>query len=166
MADGWRNRGTTLLEVLLALGLSSLLVGLLLMVYTSSSNAYQTLAAYADAQYTARSIMGQIGDDIRGAPVIETAAGGAELRVTAYNHDIIRYQLEGDQLYRLKTTGSGTAKVPIAEKVSAIRFEASNGLITTNVEITIDQTSYRLNRVFGSRLIQQEAADPEGLQQP
>lgn len=166
MADGWHNQGTTLLEVLLALGLSWLIAGLLLMIYTNSSNAYLTLAAYADAQYTARSIMEQIGDDIRGAPVLEATAGGSELKVTAYNHDLIRYRLEGNQLYRLKTTGSGTAKVPIAENVSAIRFEDSNGLITSNVEITIDQTSYHLNRIFGSRLLQQGAADPGGLKQP
>ncbi|MEA4923979.1 MAG: hypothetical protein VB084_01600 [Syntrophomonadaceae bacterium] len=154
MTDCRPNRGTTLLEVLLALGLSSLLISLLLMIYSSSSGAYQKLAAYCDAQYTARSIIEQIGDDVRGAAGIKIMLSGAEMEVTTYDNDLIRYRLENSRLYRWQTTSLGTAKVPIADQVSAISFAGSNGLITAKVEITIDQTSYRLSRVFGSRMME------------
>ncbi len=154
MNDCRHNRGTTLLEMLLALGLSSLMISLLLMIYSSSSGAYQKLAAYCDVQYTARSVIEQIGDDVRGAAGIEIMASGSELEVTTYNNDLIRYRLENSRLYRLKTTSMGTAKVPIADQVSTVSFAGSNGLITAKVEITMDQTSYQLSRVFGSRMME------------
>lgn len=154
MIDYWNNRGITLLEVLLALGLSSLIVGALLTVYSTSSSAYQKLAACADAQYTARSVVEQIGDDIRGASFIEIGTGGSELRVITPNNNLIRYNTENYQLYRSKTTSLGTAKIPIADGVSGLSFVDNNGLVTVNIEITIDHNSYQLQRSFYSRLIQ------------
>lgn len=148
----WHNRGTTLLEILLALGLSSLMVGTLITVYLSASNAYQKLAEYSDAQYTARSAIGQIGEDIRGASAIEIGAGGSELRLITLTNDLICYYMENNQLYRVKTTDFGTAKVPIAEMVSDLSFNVKNSLVTANIEITIDATTYRLSRTVYSRL--------------
>jgi len=146
------SRGTTLLEILLALGLSSLIIGALITVYLSASSAYQKLAAYADAQYAARSVIDQIGDDIRGASVIEIVTGGSELKLLKPNNDLIRYYMENNQLYRVKTTGLGTAKVPIAEKVSCLSFNGKNSLVTASIDITIDQTTYHLSSTFFARL--------------
>jgi len=152
MINCWRNRGTTLLEILLALGLTSLIIGALITVYSSASNAYQKLAEYSDAQYTARSAIGQIGEDIRGASAIEIVTAGSELRLTTLNNDLIRYYMENNQLYRVKTSGLGTAKVPIAAGVSCISFNGHNSLVTATIEITIDETTYRLSRTVYARL--------------
>jgi Tfp pilus assembly protein PilW len=152
MIKCWRIRGTTLLEILLALGLSSFIIGALITVYLSANTAYQKLAAYTDAQYNARSVIDQIGDDIRGASGIEIAAGGSELKLITTNGDLIRYYTENNQLYRSQTTGSRTSKVPIAEKVSDLGFNLNNSLVTARIGITIDQTTYYLSSTFCTRL--------------
>lgn len=152
MANCWPSRGTTLLEILLVLGLSSLVVGALLTVYVSTGDAYQTLAEYSDTQYTARSAIGQISEDIRGASAIEIVADGSELRVITSTNALISLYMENNQLYRVKTTALGTAKVPIAEKVSYLSFNGNIGLVTATIEITIDETSCRLSRTVSSRL--------------
>jgi len=152
MTNCWHDRGTTLLEILLALGLSSLIVGAMITVYLSAGNAYQKLAAYADAQYSARTVIDQIGEDMRGASFIEILPDGSEIELVTSNNDLIRYYVVNNQLYRLKTTVFGTGIVPIADKVSCLTFNGNNGLVTATIEITIDQTTYRLSRAFCSRL--------------
>ena len=152
MINCWHNRGTTLLEILLALGLSSLIVSALLTVYLSVSNAYQKLTAYADAQYSARSAIDQVSEDIRAASVMEIVADGSELRLLIPNGESIRYYMDNSQLHRVKTTSLGTAKVPIAEKVSCLSFNGNNHLVTATIAITIDETTYRLSRSVCSRL--------------
>lgn len=152
MINSWHNRGTTLLEILLALGLSSLIIGALITVYLGASNAYQKLAEYSQVQYTARSAIGQIGEDIRGAPAVEIVAGGSELQLITTNNVLIRYYMENNQLYQVKTSGLGTVKIPIAAGVSSISFNGNNSLVTVTAEITSDDTTYNLSRAFYSRL--------------
>lgn len=146
------KQGTTLLEILLALGLGSLIIAALLTTYMSAGNSYQKLAAYSDAQYSARSSLDQIGQDIRGACVIEIIAGGTGLSLLTSSGDLIRYWTENDQLYRVKTTSLGTAKVPIAEQVSFLSFAGNAGLVTATIDITVDDTTYRLSRSVCSRI--------------
>lgn len=152
MINDWPNRGTTLLEMLLALGLSTIVVGAMITVYLSSNNAYQKLAEYSDAQYTARSAISQIAEDIRAATATEIGPDGSELRLRTLNNDLIRYYMENNQLYRVKTSSLGTGKVPVAEKVSRICFNSNNSLVTATIEVTIAETTYHLSRTVYSRL--------------
>lgn len=152
MVKCWHNQGATLLEIVLALGLSSLIIGALVTVYLSASSAYQKLAAYADAQYSARSVIDQIGKDIRGAAVIEIATGGLEIELVSSNNDLIRYYMENNQIYRQTTAGYATGTVPIADKVNSLTFNDNNGLVTATIDISIEQSTYHLSRAFCSRL--------------
>lgn len=147
------KRGTTLVEILLALGLGSIIVSALLSVYLSVSHAYKKLTAYAEVQYTARSAIDQIALDIRGASVIEILTGGTVLSLSTSNGDLIQYWEANNQLYRVKTTGLGTARVPIAERVSYLSFNGNAGLVTATIDITVDETTYRLSRYICPRIL-------------
>ncbi|MDD4170615.1 MAG: hypothetical protein PHQ94_00095 [Syntrophomonas sp.] len=153
MFRDWPNRGTTLVEVLAAISLGSLMMVGLLSVYWSGSNAFAKLAANAEAQYSARSAMQQIGEDIRRASAVEVQGDGIILSLSTPGESVGYYRAN-NQLYRVVTTSTGTATVPIAENVSQLSFGTGATMVTINIDITVGGLTYQLSTTVNPRLIE------------
>lgn len=148
----WGNRGTTLVEILLALALSSVLMSGLVSIYWSCSYIFTEQAAYIDSQYSVRSSVQQMGEDIRRASIVEILANGAELRLGLASGESLRYYLYNNQLFREGITQQGTARVPIAENISYLRFSGTASLVTISIDATMAGKSHRLSTCVHSRL--------------
>jgi Tfp pilus assembly protein PilW len=129
-----------------------MMVGLL-SVYWSGSNAFAKLAANAEAQYSARSAMQQIGEDIRRASAVEVQGDGIILSLSTPGESVGYYRAN-NQLYRVVTTSTGTATVPIAENVSQLSFGTGATMVTINIDITVGGLTYQLSTTVNPRLIE------------
>ncbi len=145
------NHGASFIEVLLALTLGLLIIGGLVSIYGSGSNAFTQLAFHADAQYTARSSMQQIGEDIRRASVVEVQESGTILRIQLPDQQI-RYFAGNNQLYRTIIKSNGTSTFPIAENVTQFQVEVNNTLVSINITVNSNDLSYVLSSAFNFRL--------------
>lgn len=153
MFRNWSNSGTTLAEVLLAISLGFLLMAGSISVYWSGSQAFAKLSADAEAQYSARSAMQEIGEDIRSASAVEVQADGTELKLWT-SGQIVRYFMDNNQMYRSVIKSNGTSTVPIAENVSQLSFEVSLNLVTIGIGITVNDLTYHLSSSVYPRLTQ------------
>ncbi|MCX5780429.1 MAG: prepilin-type N-terminal cleavage/methylation domain-containing protein [Firmicutes bacterium] len=155
MNRGWRNRGTTLVEMLVALAISSLLMGGFVSVYWSGSYIFAEQAAYAEAQYSARSSVQMMAVDIRRASTVAILDNGAQLSLVSASGELVRYYRYNYQLFREGITGRGTARVPIAENISGLQFNGIASLVIFNIEATVGGQSYQLSTCANSRLADQ-----------
>lgn len=152
MNRGWRNQGTTLVEMLVALALSSLLMGGFVSVYWSGSYIFAEQAAYAEAQYLVRSSVQQMAADIRRASTVAILDNGAQLSLVSVSGEVVRYYRYNNQLFREGITSRGTARVPIAENISGLQFKGTASLVIFSIEATVGGQSDQLSTCVNSRL--------------
>jgi prepilin-type N-terminal cleavage/methylation domain-containing protein len=152
MDSGWHNRGTTLVEMLVALALSSLLMGGLISVYGSGSYIFAEQAAYTDAQYSVRSSVQQMEEDIRRAATVAILDNGAQLSLGIASGELVRYYQYNNQLFREDITSQGTTRLPIAENISYLQFSGTARLVTIIIDATVAGKSYRLSTSVNPRL--------------
>jgi len=141
MGRGSNEKGITLVEMLVALALVSVVFSGLMGVYWVGSKSYENQAASSDAQYAARMAAQIIVEDIRGAAEAETQEEGAKLRLlTASGEDVVYYRQANNWLYR-----DGNAKTPIAENITGLSFTRNNSLFTLNIDATVNGFLYSLS---------------------
>lgn len=147
MVSSWQDRGNTLVEMLVAMALASLVLSGLMSIYWTGSSAFQRLSANADAQYAVRSAIQKMGEDIRGTSSVAIQEGGAKLSLLTAAGEAVDYYMENNQLYR-----DGIAKVPIAENISGLNFRGSSSLVKITADATVDGRAYQLISSISPRL--------------
>ncbi len=134
--------GFTLIEVLLALAIGSLVISGFLSVFWAASNAYEKGVTASDIQYMARRGINDIEKDIKEAAGVAISNEGTELVLNKDTENEIIYRANNKNLYRV---AKGTS-VPIAENVRKIQFkEVDNGLVEVQLEVESRRQEYVLS---------------------
>lgn len=145
------EKGSTLVEVLIAVAISFWLATGLLTIYSGATKGYAVLEAAADCQYTARAAMEQIVADIRRAVHVQVSSDGGILDISAPDQSVRLYSQNG-KLYRRVSTSRGTTAIPIADNVSALTFSDGGGLVAITLNITSGECTRSLTTAVMSRL--------------
>jgi len=145
MGKRLNERGITLIELLVALALISIVAGGLTGVYWGGNKAFERQTAASDAQYMARSSMQQIINDIREG--IEVALVNDDL-VIIKDSDTITYHYDDSDREILRNTS------PISENITGTQFNIGSGsLVEINIEATVNGWQYTLNGTASPRII-------------
>ncbi len=147
MANGWQDRGSTLVEYLVAMALAALVLSGMMSIYWNGSNVFQRLSSASDAQYAVRSAMHKMGDDIRAASEVSIQEGGTCLILHTTTGELVKYYMANNQLYR-----DGKAKVPIAENIKSLYFAGSSGMVTITAAATVNGATCQLISSISLRL--------------
>ncbi|NLB88900.1 MAG: prepilin-type N-terminal cleavage/methylation domain-containing protein [Syntrophomonadaceae bacterium] len=144
------QKGYTLIEVLLALAIGSIVIMGFFSVFWSTSNAYEWGSTSVDNQYMARRAMRDIEKDIKEATSININQEAKQLVLNEEReNEIVYYVREGNLIRSYKK-----ASLPIAENVKDIEFEQSdNGLVTVMVEVESQGRKYILNNSVYPRVL-------------
>jgi len=151
MKAGRVDKGSTLVEVLMTLIISSWLATGLLTLYCTAAQGYTVLGAAVECQYTARSALDQIQADIHSALTLQIAADGASLDITAADRYVRLYR-QNNQLYRWVTTAKGTTAIPIADHISSLTFSGNDQLVFITLSIASGECTRTLTTAAQSRL--------------
>jgi len=148
------DQGTTLIELLLALALMSLVLAGLFSVYWSGNKVFETESANSNAQYCARSAMQWITQDIRSSyrPEGDSSLDDDEINMSVVKDgqedaEECHYYLSGTNLYRNSQA--------IAKNIDYINFtrNAGSALIRVTIEAEVNGYSYRLASSASPRLM-------------
>lgn len=151
MSANGSEAGSTLIEALAALFLTTLLLSSLMNFYWICNKAFIQQSASSDAQYACRSAMLQIGEDVRAArqvPVVQES--NSKLLLLQSGGNVYYYRNEdNNNLYR----SAGGTNIPIAENIRYLSFCVSGNLLITTIEATFNGQSYRLSSAVSTRMI-------------
>ncbi|MDD3268429.1 MAG: hypothetical protein PHX14_03840 [Syntrophomonadaceae bacterium] len=145
MNPAGNDKGTTLLEILIALALVSMVASGLFAVYWAGNNAFERQSASSDAQYSARTAMQWIVRDImgslksEGSPALNSDSLTLHIPVAgAEDPQEVAYFLNGSNLRR--------DNVAVMNNIIYLNFQRNEGseLIKVTIEARINQQSYRL----------------------
>lgn len=145
MNPAGNEKGTTLLEIMIALALMSIVISGLFAVYWAGNNAYEKQSASSDAQYNARAAMQWIVRDIvgslksEGSPALNSDSLDLSIPVAgAENPQVVNYKLNGTELWR--------NSLPIINDITYLNFSrtANTQLIRITIEARVNGQSYRL----------------------
>lgn len=156
MGEDWQDRGSTLAEMLVAIGLAALVISCLMSLYWASSNALLKLTAAADAQYSARIAIHKMSEDIRGALSVSIPEGGSNLLLVTANNETVNYYTANTELYR-----DGLAKVPVAENISSICFAGASALVSITVIANVNGTDCQMTSNISPRLAVGQAREED-----
>jgi prepilin-type N-terminal cleavage/methylation domain-containing protein len=135
--------GFTLMEMLVALALASLVSTGLMSVYWSANHAFNRLSDYSDTQYGARSAIQRIVEDVRmatQAPVVKESNTKLVLTTPGGTVEYYRNAINNN-LYRR----SGGTAVPVAENITDLKFSNSVSPLKITVEAAVRGNAYRLS---------------------
>lgn len=144
------QQGFTLIEVLLALAIGSIVIMGFFFVFWAASNAYEWGAISVDIQYMGRRAISDIEKDIKEATSINI---NQELNQLVLNeeseNEIIYYVKDGNLIKAYKKVS-----LPIAENVNEIEFSQSeNGLVEVMVEVENQGRKYKLYNSIYPRVL-------------
>ena len=128
-------KGSTLIELLIAFALLSVVMVCLLTVYFTANNAWQAQVAATDSQYMARSAMQWVINDIRPA---KTAA--------LENNNLIIIKSDGQKVvYKVDTKKQlQRNNSPIAENITSADYRIHSDLIEVTITATVNDRTYIL----------------------
>lgn len=140
------QEGFTLLEVLLALAIGSIVLMGLFSVFWSASNAYEWGATSVDIQYMARRAVSDMEKDIKEATSINIDQESKKLLLNEESENEIAYYVKNGNLIKAYKKAS----LPIAENVNEIEFiQLESGLVEVMVEVESGGKKYKLyNSVY------------------
>jgi hypothetical protein len=128
-----------MVELLLSLGLFSISLPLLLLVFSTAHQLYEGYQARMDLQYSCRCALYWIMEDFRTGRDFEVLENGSRVRIAGDKESIL-YYVENNSLFRQSTT-----KMPVAELISQISCqELSPQTVQITIESTIGSQVYRL----------------------
>ncbi|NLG32721.1 MAG: hypothetical protein GX550_04300 [Syntrophomonadaceae bacterium] len=131
--------GLTMVELLLSLGLFSISLPVLLLIFSTAHQLYEGYQARMDSQYSCRCALYWIMEDFRTGKDFEVLENGSRLRIVNDKESIL-YYVENNNLFRHSTT-----KMPVAELISQISCqELSPQTVEIIIESTIGSQAYRL----------------------
>lgn len=143
------ERGITAIEVILALGLFTVVCGLLFTLLFYIAYSYKYNSAGMDAQYNARMVIYNINRDIRSASQIEMI--DEHKIIIKSGNERFSYYLDKGTVYR-----HAKAKIPIAEKVLDLRFYQEGSLVIYSIVTGSDDYTYDLEMACYCRVISPE----------
>jgi prepilin-type N-terminal cleavage/methylation domain-containing protein len=155
------NKGFTLIEVLAALGLFSLVMAGLMSVYWFGYYGYEKEMNRSELQYSARQARSRIMEDFRQcrAFTIKDAAGnempggsnGVRLSLVIGAEEIEIYA-QGNQLYR-DSREPGTPPQPVASNIKAVVFNSPGaGLLEFNITTLVSGCELKTGSICKSRV--------------
>lgn len=130
-----------MLEMVLALAIASLLFSVLMSIYLSGNKLFEELLADSNLQYSARSAIWSMEEDIRGASDLEILGGGSRIVLYTSTGETREYYLANGQVYRVVITNRGSAKYPIAENISNLCFQGDSNLVNISVQANIGSSN-------------------------
>jgi len=104
-------------EIILALGLATLVIAALMTVYFSAYRVFACQTAFTDIQYAERAAMQMMIEDVMAAEEVECLDDSKTMRLTM-DGGYISYYLQDRTVYR-----QGNAKMPVANDISSLLFQ-------------------------------------------
>lgn len=141
--------GFTVIEIIVALGLSAIVIAALMTVYFSACKIFQCQLAFTDIQYAERAAMQMIIEDVMSAQEVECLDDSRKLRLLI-DDGYVSYYLQNQTVYR-----HGAAKMPVANYISSLSFQPGSRPGYTNICIEAEQGE-NTNRIIcsaSSRLV-------------
>lgn len=143
------QKGVTLIELVLTVGLMSLITALLFFVYSAGVKTWELGDAQSETVQNARIAMERLISAIRKGRYVEVVSP-REIKITMPFGDEITYYLLGDQLIRKRAGGAN----PVAGKITELKFSRDeSGLIQVYLKVE--------NR--GTSAVLRSKAKPRGL---
>jgi len=137
MKRGYKEQGTTLVELLIALALFSAVATALIGVYWAGNKAFNRQSSDSDAQYMARTAMQWITKDVSEATTVDIEPDGDLKLNDSLVNEILYHKDDDNQLLRNST--------PVAENISSISYNTSSGLLEITIISTSGNKTYTLN---------------------
>lgn len=140
MQHRFDDNGLIMAEIILALGLTTLVIAALMTVYFSAYRVFACQTAFTDIQYAERAAMQMIIEDIMSAREVEYLDDSKKLRLLV-GDDYVSYYLQDQTVYR-----QGAAKMPVANYISSLSFRSDSqpGYTTIHMEACQGQETTRL----------------------
>lgn len=140
----FNQKGVTLLELLAAIALMSVVLGLCFTLIHTMTSGFRTITARESVQEQARMITEQISNKVRETPAtitnIEKGILVAELNDNTLTGDYTSFVSSGTEL-RMKTKkGSNTTEFKLAENLAAanVRFIEADKKVMITLQFTVD----------------------------
>lgn len=124
------ERGSILLEFVLALGLSTLVLLAMFNLLVLLQRGYGQEMDRAELEYSARMAGELIIREVRAAHGFEVSADGKRLILQNGQGGVVRFYAEDRQLYRL-----GQVKTPVAENVLAVFFQQEGAMVKVELRL-------------------------------
>lgn len=135
MGGNLNSKGITIIELLIALALISIVMSGLMTAYWSGNSAFKKQIAGSDAQYMARTAMQWVVADIREAS--EIIIENNQLLITTIENETVWYKLDdNNQLLR--------NRVPVAENITNISYNTTSRLMEIIIVAVVNGEVYTL----------------------
>lgn len=140
MQHRFDDNGLIMAEIILALGLATLVIAALMTVYFSAYRVFACQMAFTDIQYAERAAMQMMIEDVMAAEEVECLDDNRKLRLRI-DEAYIFYYLQDQTVYR-----QGAAKMPVANYISSLSFRSDSqpGYTTIHMEACQGQETTRL----------------------
>lgn len=135
-----REHGRIFLDLLAALCLFLLIMGILQQLTGFFCGSYGRYAAQAELHYSARMALDCIEKDLRCARDFQVSADGSKLVITDAKDQNIRIFVRNANLYR-----QDVSSIPVAENMSAVHFIKKGDGLLVQLKLTDGQNSFRLD---------------------
>ncbi|NLJ72700.1 MAG: prepilin-type N-terminal cleavage/methylation domain-containing protein [Syntrophomonadaceae bacterium] len=142
LEKNFNQKGFSLIELILALGISTLVIISLLLVFIASLNAYKWGSTATDNQYMARRAINDIEKDVKEAKLVKINEENDILTLNEGKEEI-RYYTQKQNLIRY----ANKSATPIAENVSLLLFEfqaENDNLLGIEIGVTSGDGDYCL----------------------
>lgn len=141
--------GMTLVEMLVALALTSVIFAGFMSVYWFASYAFEREYCRADIQYSARQAKDKIFNDVRESKSFSIPDGGTELRLIKTDTKV-HYYVRNEQLYR---DDDKSPPSPVACNIKGICFYSSTpGFLEITITSMIDECEFMLSAACTGRI--------------
>lgn len=146
------QQGTTLIEIMLAISLSIMIMGELILTTGLCTSTFKNVGASNLVRYSAYSAGRIVEDDLRGATMFEIA-GSDRLCINSSGGGNVEYYLNDSQIYRYLTNSNGISRVPIAENISQMHFSPVGNSIGITIRSEYGQQYFLYNSVIYPRAL-------------
>lgn len=143
------ERGLMLMDLLLGLALALLIIGILQQVTGLVFNGYRNSSNRAELQYSARSALDCIQQDIRTSRDFQVSADGSKLIITGAGGEYIYIYVGYGNLYRVY---EGTT-VPVVENCSAVSFAKSGSRLQGQLQLQKQEENCEIEFLCFSRVL-------------
>jgi type II secretory pathway pseudopilin PulG len=148
LLSGNNERGILLVDLLLALALALLIIAILQPAAGLVFNGYMNSSNQAELQYSSRSALDFIQQDIRTARNFQVSEDGSQLIITgAGGKNILIFARNGNLYRKYKST------VPVAENISAVDFIKSGSTLQGKLKLYSEDTDYEVDFFCFSRVL-------------
>lgn len=146
-----KENGITLVEILLAIALTSVVIAVMISTYTASYRVTDYNSESIGFQEKHRLILTKIGPDVREAIGIDVASGNETVTISTPSNGDIEYRLFNEQI-RYTFLNTGVEHELIDEDVKELEFNFIDNVLTMRVVIEGDGREYEFTDRFYPRV--------------